>query len=267
MLGPPIDTADAPEAGRWTDPPHPDQPATSAAPAPTRRDPWTVVAAITTGVVLVLLVASLDVILASLRANADFIAPVALSEYAAQYSDARIMTGNYGWWAGLWLLQLLEPLPGNTYLAQFLPLAVTGLVTVGVAVQARRLWGVRGGWIVVLVALSVGLNAWVTSASWAARAPTWWTTALLGLVVVAAAGRPAPGIRRWVLVVGSVAAVAAVLAVGSGDAMVLVALGAVAVTGLVALRTDRALGATLIVAAIGLAGLTVVARDLIAAAG
>ena len=85
------------------------------------------------------------------------------------------MTGRYGWWGPLWLLQLVRPLPGNTYFGSYAPIVAPVLIASLAALQARRLWGAAAAWSVLLISLSVGWLTWTQGlGGWSMRSPTWW---------------------------------------------------------------------------------------------
>jgi len=149
--------------------------------------------------------------------NADLIAPLVMGEAAHRYADAQLVTGRLGWWGGLWIVQLLRPLPGGMEIATWLPFAGTIAVTLAVAWQARRVWSPLAAAVLALAALSVGPMAWAYDASWSARSPSWWTMALAGLAAVALARGPRPGavaLAGVALVWGAICA--------SGDQLVLI---------------------------------------------
>jgi hypothetical protein len=154
----------------------------------------------------------------AMHSNADLAAPLAMSHLLADLPHAAAVTGNYGWWNGLWVVQLLRPLPGDTLVASYLPLAVTLLAVAALTLQARRLFGTAAAAAVPAVALAVGANTWVMNAAWSGRAPSWWAMVAVGLVLVAHAGHRAGRGPGWLWP----ATVAAVLWGGaalSGDAL------------------------------------------------
>jgi hypothetical protein len=154
----------------------------------------------------------------AMHSNADLAAPLAMAHLLADLPHSAAVTGNYGWWNGLWVVQLLRPLPGDTLLASYLPLAVTLLAVGALTLQARRLFGTTAAAAVPAVALAVGPTTWVMNAAWSGRAPSWWAMVAVGLVLVAHAGRSGtPASKRLWLATG-----AAVLWGGaalSGDAL------------------------------------------------
>lgn len=185
-------------------------------------------------------------IVALMHSDADLAAPLVMAEEAHRYPDAQLATGRLGWWGGLWFLQLIRPLPGNSYVGSYLPLLLTVAVAFGVALQAGRLWGPRAPWVVLLVAFGVGAETWANFAAWSSRSPSWWAVGLLGLSAVALA-RAGP---RRVVVGGAVLACGMTAVAASGDQMAEVGLVALAASGAYALRLgSRRIGVGLIVAA------------------
>jgi hypothetical protein len=91
------------------------------------------------------------------------------------------MTGNYGWWPGLWLYQLVRLLPDGRYLAAHAPGAISLVAIAALAWQARRLWGTLSGLVAAVVALSAGASAWTYQFAYSGRATTWWAMIALAL--------------------------------------------------------------------------------------
>lgn len=126
---------------------------------------------------------------AAVHSHADMAAPLAMADLLDRYDGAAAMTGNYGWWNGLWIVQALEEVPGGTLGASYLPLVGTLLAIAALTWQAARLFGARAAVAVPLVAGAVGPTTWVLDAAWSARAPSWWGMVALGIVLVGWATR------------------------------------------------------------------------------
>lgn len=219
------------------------------------------VAAAATALLLLLLLLRANPIVVLMHSNADLASPLVIGEEAHRYADAQIATGRLGWWGGLWFLQVLQPLPGNSYVGSYLPMLVTVAVVGVLALQAGRLWGRLAPWVVVLVALGVGAETWANFAAWSSRAPSWWVMALLGVITVAVAPRRSKR-GRIALAVGAAAVLSATAVVASGDQEATIALLPLGACGLYALRMRRvALGSSMLAAA----ALTFVASRIVAA--
>jgi hypothetical protein len=183
------------------------------------------------------LVGSAQQLHALMHANSDLSAPLVMGDVAHRYVHAQLVTGRVGWWGGLWVVQLLRPVPGGLWLADWLPIVATAALAGLVAWQARRVWSDVSALIVALVALAGGVGAWSYDASWSARAPTWWAMALMGLAAVRLAGttrRPSTG----TIVLGA-GAVVAVAVTASGDQLALVGGAAPLVVAAVAIARWR----------------------------
>lgn len=178
----------------------------------------------------------------AMRGEADLVSPLVLGEQAHRYTGAYVMTGNYGWWPGLWVVQAVRGLPAGDVLGLRLPGAVSLVVVAALAAEARRLWGTLNGLIVVLVSLSVGASAMMFLVAWSGRAPTWWAMAALGLAAIHLVER-STGRRRIVTVIGAAFAVVLAAAVLSGDklAWAVTVAPLVAVFGLGVFRRSRRL--------------------------
>lgn len=225
------------------------------------------IGAIVAGFLLVVLATRFGDLLNQMRSMADFASPLVMAEQLHGYTDAQAMTGHYGWWPGLWFLQAIRPLPGNSYLGAYAPglvsLAFTGLL----AWEARRLWGTLGGVVVVLVGLSVSAAAWAFLMAWSGRAPTWWAMVLLAVVVV----RVLANDDRWTPLQWWFAGIAVVGAalVLSGDSLawLTTVVPMLAVAALLAWRRRWRAAGTALAIAIVVAGLSVALRRLADAAG
>jgi hypothetical protein len=148
-----------------------------------RRLTWAAAAAV--AVLAVVLLASAPAVIRAMESNGDYVSPLVMGEDAHLYPDARIVLGNFGWWPGLWAVQLLRPLPASEHVAAALPMLVTIAVIALVAWQALRLFG-RGAAVALLaVALAAGVAVWVAAASWSAHFTTWWAMAFAGMTAVA----------------------------------------------------------------------------------
>lgn len=171
------------------------------------------------------LLASSPRIVTAMGLNADLSAPLAIADTAAGYADAQIAAGRLGWWQGLWLLQALHPLPGSLALATWLPLLVTVMIGVAVALQARRIWSNLSALVCGAIFLGVSAQVWVFQASWSARATTWWSMALVGMLAVAVAGERWRGSDGRALLLAAAALAASVQAgiALSGDALAVAA--------------------------------------------
>lgn len=226
---------------------------------PARRIATWVAGGVTFVLLVVLLTRAGDVI-ATLRSHADLLTPVVLAEQVHRYADAQVMTGNYGWWPGMWLAQLLRPLPAGGTLVLWAPALLSVLAIAALAAEARRLTSTLGGLLVVLVAAAVGPDAWMFLSSWSGRAPTWWATIAIAiaLVHVASSPRDRPGAGATI---GAVAAVVFAAVVVSGDRLALAATIAplVAVAAVLAWRSGwrRALVPLGMAVAAGLGSLVV----------
>jgi hypothetical protein len=222
---------------------------------------------VTAGALLLVLLLRANPIVVLMQSNADLASPLVIAEEAHRYPDAQIATGRLGWWGGLWVLQLLRPLPGNSYLGSYLPMVVTILVAALLALQAGRLWGRLAPWIVLVVALGVGAETWANLAAWSSRAPSWWAMGLLGVVTVAAAGTRSRR-SRIALAVAAVLVLLWTAVVASGDQEATIALLPLAACGLYACRERRwGLGATMLVAAATTFGLSQLVATLAENAG
>ncbi|HEU4656839.1 MAG TPA: hypothetical protein VFR97_04920 [Capillimicrobium sp.] len=184
-----------------------------------RLDPLTGAAAGAGLVLLAVLAWRASDVIALVTANSDLAAPLVMGDVAHRYDDAQLV-GRLGWWGGLWVVQLLRPLPGSEGLSTWLPFVATLAVAGLVAWQARALWGRLAGAVVLLVTLSAGAVTWVHLASWSARSPSWWAMGLAGVLAVAvarAADRPPVGRRRAALAAAAVLVALAIAMVASGD--------------------------------------------------
>lgn len=234
------EASDGPKAGRRSFRPR----------LPERPTGWSLVGAVIMAILAIVLVIQASTLIVAMDHNADLAAPIAMAEYAHQYQDAQLVTGRLGWWGGLWFLQLIRPLPGNTYIGNYLPMLLTVAVAAILALQSRRLWGPRAPWILLLVALAVPAQTWINLASWSARAPSWWAMGLLGAGVLAAS-RPMTRLRSVAVAIAAVAACLVTAIAASGDQEATIALLPLAAAGLYALRMRRfVFGGVTIVAAI-----------------
>jgi hypothetical protein len=224
---------------------------------PTSTLAWVAVAGL-----LIALAARAQGIVSAVHSNADLAAPLAMSDLLAHHPDAAATTGNYGWWNGLWVVQVLQALTGGTLVASYLPLV--GMV-VAIAVltwQAARLFGTRAAVAVPLVAGSIGAVTWTMDGAWSGRAPSWWGMVALGVLLVARAdgwprrARVLHGAATFLVVLWCAAAL-------SGDALawtsiVLPALG-VAAAAVLTRRPRQAVFPS--AAAVAIAVLSVVVRE------
>src|SRR4051794_32302420 len=139
------------------------------------------------GLLALAIVGSAQQLHALMHANADLSVPLVMGDVAHRYSDAQLVTGRVGWWGGLWAVQLLRPLPGGLWLADWLPIVATAALAGLVAWQARRGGAGVSALVVALVALAAGGGAWVYNASRSGRGPAGGGVGVMG----AGAGGPA----------------------------------------------------------------------------
>lgn len=176
---------------------------------------WALVAGL-----LVVLVARASSLVAAIHSNADLAAPLAMADLLDDLPGSAAMTGNYGWWNGLWAAQALHQLPGGTLTASYLPLALTVAAIAVLTVQAGRLYGGRAAMAVPLVAGAVASSTWLLHGAWSGRGPSWWGMVALGVLLVARAGpQPLPArvvVLHRILLAAVVVWCAAAL---SGDAL------------------------------------------------
>lgn len=217
---------------------------------------WLLVAALA-----VVLTARASSLVAAIHSNADLAAPLAMADVLDRLPGSAAMTGNYGWWNGLWAAQVLHPLPGGTLTASYLPLTLTVVAIAALTAQAARLFGARAAVAVPLTAGAVATSTWIMDGAWSGRGPSWWGMVALGLLLVART-EAAPRRARALHAIAGVAVVLWCAAALSGDALawtsiVLPALG----VAVAAIATRRPRDATQpVAAAVAIAVLSVVVR-------